>query len=127
MAQTATAQLETPGAGAKAPPAPERLTETRQPFDLTGEMAAEVGRFAMVHGNYPRAISGERVVVHITFSRLALRPVEDYTHLDEKWLEGKPYPLRVMLGREDFLGSTTIARGHADYAHLARTFNWAKT
>ena len=79
------------------------------------------------HGNYPRAIPGERVVVHITFSRLALRPVEDYGHLDEKWLDGKPYLLRVMLGREDFLGSTTIARGRADYTHLVRTFNWAKT
>ena len=79
------------------------------------------------HGNYPRAIPGERVVLHITFSRLALRPVEDYGHLDEEWLEGKPYPLRVMLGREDFLGSTTVARGHADYTHLVRTFNWAKT
>ncbi|MCY3966214.1 MAG: phytanoyl-CoA dioxygenase family protein [Acidobacteria bacterium] len=79
------------------------------------------------HGNYPRAIPGERVVLHITFSRLALRPVEDYSHLDEGWLEDKPWPLRVMLGREDFLGSTTIARGHADYTHLVRTFNWAKT
>ena len=79
------------------------------------------------HGNYPRAIPGERVVLHITFSRLALRPVEDYGHLDDEWLEGKPYPLRVMLGREDFLGSTTAARGHADYTHLVRTFNWAKT
>ena len=79
------------------------------------------------HGNYPRAIAGERVVLHITFSRLALRPVEDYSHLDEEWLAGKPYPLRVMLGREDFLGSTTVARGGADYTHLVRTFNWAKT
>ena len=81
----------------------------------------------MWHGNYPRQIEGERVVLHITFSRLACRTVENYDHLDEAWLEGKPFALRVMLGREDFLGSTTIERGHADYTHLPRTFNWAKS
>ncbi len=67
------------------------------------------------------------MVLHITFSRLALRTVENYDHLDDAWLEGKPLPLRVMLGREDFLGSTTIARGSADYSLIPRTFTWAKT
>ena len=79
------------------------------------------------HGNYPRQLDGERVVLHITFSRLALRTVENYDHLDEEWLQGKPHPLSIMLGREDFLGSTTIARGSADYSKLPRTFTWAKT
>ena len=79
------------------------------------------------HGNYPRTLDGERVVLHITFSRLALRTVENYSHLDEAWLEGKPAALRVILGREDLLGSTTIARGGADYSVLPRTFAWAKT
>lgn len=79
------------------------------------------------HGNYPRTLDGERVVLHITFSRLALRPVENYDHLDEAWLAGRPAALRVMLGREDFLGSTTIARGFADYSLIPRTFTWAKT
>lgn len=79
------------------------------------------------HGNYPRQYEGERVVLHITFSRLALRTVENYDHLDDAWLEGKPHELSVMLGREDFLGSTTIARGSADYSLIPRSFNWAKT
>ncbi len=79
------------------------------------------------HGNYPRQLDGERVVLHITFSRLALRTVENYDHLDEKWLEGKPHELSIMLGREDFLGSTTIARGFADHKKIPRTFTWAKT
>ena len=60
-------------------------------------------------------------------SRLSCRTVESYDHLDEAWLEGKPFEMRTMLGREDFLGSTTIARGSADYTNLVRTFNWAKT
>jgi hypothetical protein len=79
------------------------------------------------HGNYPRQIDGDRVVLHITFSRLALRTVENYDHLGEKWLEGKPHELSIMLGREDFLGSTTIARGSADYTKIPTTFTWAKT
>lgn len=79
------------------------------------------------HGNYPRRLEGERVVLHITFSRLALRTVENYQHLGEGWLAGKPFALRVMLGREDMLGTTTIARGGADYRLLPRTFSWAKT
>ncbi len=79
------------------------------------------------HANYPRQLDGERVVLHITFSRLALRTVENYAHLDEKWLEGKPHELSIMLGREDFLGSTTIARGFADHTKIPRTFTWAKT
>ncbi len=79
------------------------------------------------HANYPRDLEGDRVVLHITFSRLALRTVENYDHLDESWLEGKPKELRQMLGREDFLGSTTIARGSADYTKIPNTFAWAKT
>ncbi len=77
--------------------------------------------------DFPRQLDGERVVLHITFSRLALRTVENYDHLDDKWLEGKPHELSIMLGREDFLGSTTIARGGADYTKLPRSFTWAKT
>ncbi len=79
------------------------------------------------HSNYPRSIAGERVVLHMTFGRLALRTVENYDHLDEAWLEGKPAALQTMLGREDFLGSTTIERGSADYSLIPRTFGWAKT
>lgn len=79
------------------------------------------------HSNYPRRDDGERVVLHITFSRLSLRTVENYEHLNEAWLEGKPPELRTMLGRDDFLGSTTIERGFADYTKLPRTFNWSKT
>lgn len=76
------------------------------------------------HGNYPRSIEGERVVLHITFGRLALRPVESYDHLGEDWLKGKSQALRVMLGREDFLGKSGL--GGADYSRIPRTFDWAK-
>ncbi len=76
------------------------------------------------HGNYPRSIDGERVVLHITFGRLALRPVEDYSHLDKTWLAGKPAALATMLGRDDFLGKSGL--GGADYSKIPKTFDWAK-
>jgi len=78
------------------------------------------------HGT-TRQIEGDRVVLHITFSRLAMRTVENYDHLDEAWLEGKPHELSIMLGREDFLGTSTIERGFADFTKIPTTFGWAKT
>ena len=75
-------------------------------------------------GGAPRTIDGERVVVHITYGRLALRPVESYDFLDEDWLADKPYEMRVLLGREDFLN--TAEGGFAHGIKLPRTMNWAK-
>ena len=77
------------------------------------------------HGSWGRSLDGERVVLHITFSRLAMRPVESYDFLGEDWLENKPYEMRVMLGREDFLN--TSEGGFAHGLKLPRTMNWAKS
>lgn len=76
------------------------------------------------HSNYPRNAEGQRVVLHITYSRLALRPVECYDHLDEDWLKDKPYELRVLLGREDFLNTREGAFYHG--GKIQRTMDWAK-
>ncbi|CAN5447950.1 hypothetical protein BH11PSE5_BH11PSE5_26550 [soil metagenome] len=76
------------------------------------------------HGNYSRELEGERVVLHITFGRLALRPVENYDYLGEDWLADKPEALRIMLGREDFLGKSS-ASGF-NFSLTPRTFDWAK-
>ena len=76
------------------------------------------------HSNYPRTAEGQRVVLHITYSRLALRPVECYDFLDEEWLRGKPYALRVLLGREDFLNTPQGAFAHG--TKIQETMNWSK-
>lgn len=78
------------------------------------------------HGSYPRSTEGERVVLHTTYSRLALRPIECYDHLDEEWLKDKPYEMRVLLGREDFLNTKEGAFA-AGTQPLIRTMTWAKT
>ena len=79
------------------------------------------------HGNYPRLIEGKRVVLHISFSRLMMRPVENYDHLNEKYLRNKPKELRIMLGREDFLGTTSKTSGGADRSKTVKTFNWSQS
>jgi hypothetical protein len=52
------------------------------------------------HGNWPRTIEGQRVVLHITFTRSYLRQLENYRHLDSDWFDNRPDELRVMLGRQ---------------------------
>jgi hypothetical protein len=74
------------------------------------------------HGNYPRQIDGERVVLHMTYTRLGFAPVEDYRHLDDAWLEGKPPELATLLGRDHFLGKTSIESGGAIGSLLAKTY-----
>ena len=76
-------------------------------------------------GGAPRTVDGERAVLHVTFGRMAMRPVESYDFLDEDWLEGKPYEMRVLLGREDFLA--TPQGGFAHGMKLPRAMNWAKS
>ena len=73
----------------------------------------------------PPTAAGERAVLHVTYSRLALRPIECYDYLGEDCLAGKPYEMRVLLGREDFLNTTTgrIANGRE---LLMRTVAWGK-
>lgn len=73
------------------------------------------------HGSYKRTAQGERVVLHITFGRNVLRPIESYDHLDEDYFEGKPEALRTVLGRTGFYGTTTAARGGVDMQKFAET------
>jgi hypothetical protein len=78
------------------------------------------------HDAGKRTIEGDRVVLHVNFSRLAMRPVENYDHLDENWFENRPYEMRVMLGREDFLNKPTGVSG-LDDKKIWQTMAWGKT
>ncbi len=74
------------------------------------------------HSNYPRALEGERVVCHITYTRLMMRQVEDYGAQAEELIAAHGAPMAQLLGRDDMLFSP---RG-ADYSKLRQTFNNAK-
>ena len=56
------------------------------------------------HGNYPRQSPGERVVLHMTYTRIGMHPIENYDHLGDEWFEGKDAALPGLLGRNIFLG-----------------------
>jgi len=56
------------------------------------------------HGNYPRQLPGERVVLHMTYTRIGMHPIENYDHLDDSWFDGKDPALPALLGRTIFLG-----------------------
>lgn len=74
------------------------------------------------HGNWPRANEGERVVCHITYTRLMMRPVEDYGKYADDLIDKHGERMAQLLGRKDFLNSPTGAQ----YDKLLDTFNNAK-
>ena len=74
------------------------------------------------HSNYPRTAAGERVVCHITYARLMMRPVEDYSAHADQLIDAHGEKMSYLLGREDMLNSPT----GADYSKLLKTFNNAK-
>ena len=74
------------------------------------------------HSNYPRATDGRRVVCHITYTRLMMRPVEDYAAHADELIEKHGAPMAQMLGRDDML----MSPNGADYSKLTTTFNNAK-
>lgn len=74
------------------------------------------------HSNYPRTIDGERVVCHITYTRLMCRQVEDYGADAEALVDRYGERMSQLLGREDGL----FGRQGFNYSKLVTTFNNAK-
>ena len=74
------------------------------------------------HANYPRSIENERVVCHITYSRLMMRPVEDYAAHADALIEEHGDLMSQLLGRNDML----MGPNGADFTKLLDTFNNAK-
>jgi ectoine hydroxylase-related dioxygenase (phytanoyl-CoA dioxygenase family) len=74
------------------------------------------------HSNFPREIDGERVVCHITYSRLMMRPVEDYRAAADELVQAHGERMAQLLGRQDFLAGPN----GAEYDKLLATFNNAK-
>lgn len=74
------------------------------------------------HGSYPRINSGERVVMHMTYTRIGMQPIDNYGHLDDAWLADKDAQLRSLLGRDLFFHSTTERNGSTDADLLQNTY-----
>ena len=97
--------------------------------ECSGAVAIECGPGSVAmwdgnlwHSNYPRSIDGERVVCHITYTRLMMRPVEDYSADADTLIEAHGERMAQLLGKEDML----MDPNGADYGKLIQTFNNAK-
>ena len=56
---------------------------------------------AVWHGNCPRSLAGERVVLHLTCNRHNVRPIESYADIDPAVLERNPAEFARLLGFGD--------------------------
>ena len=118
------ATLIVPGSGAQ-----RRHPNQQECAEMQGAIAVECPAGSVVlwdgnvwHSNYPRVIDGQRVVCHITYSRLMMRPVENYALAKTELTELYGKRMAQLLGDDDFLDSPN----GADYSKLIQTFNNAK-
>ncbi len=74
------------------------------------------------HCNWPRTEAGERVVCHITYSRLMMRQVEDYREHEQALIEQHGSRMASLFGHDDGL----FRPDGFDYSKLEQTFNNAK-
>ncbi len=71
---------------------------------------------AVWHGNWPRTLPGERVVLHVSYTRLMMRPMESYpTEIEEELLAAHGDDMAELLGRNDFLGKPA---GKSDFVRF---------
>ena len=74
------------------------------------------------HTGWPRTTDGERVVAHISYSRLAMRVIENYSAHADDLIEAHGEPMAQLLGRNDSLDSPT----GFDFTKITETFNNSK-
>ena len=74
------------------------------------------------HANWPRTIAGDRVVCHITYTRLMMRPVENYSANADQLIEQHGDRMSQLLGYQDSLNKPNGFK----YENMAATFNNAK-
>lgn len=78
------------------------------------------------HAAPPRALEGERVVLHITFNRMGIQPIEDYRHLSDDWIGRQSPRLGPLLGRGSVFGTSTMTSGGPDPDAALRTLQMGR-
>ena len=71
------------------------------------------------HTGWPRKAQGERAVVHISYSRMAMRVIENYSAHADALIERHGEPMAQLLGHNDSLDSPT----GFDFSKITETFN----
>lgn len=77
---------------------------------------------AVWHTAWPRKAAGERVVCHISYSRLMMRVIENYSAIAEDLIKQHGEQMAQLLGRNDSLDSPT----GFDLSKLQETFDNSK-
>jgi Phytanoyl-CoA dioxygenase (PhyH) len=62
---------------------------------------------AVWHGNYPRTEPGKRVVLHVTYTRIAYRPVHDFSYLTDDFRASASPKIRALLGENLGFGANS--------------------
>jgi hypothetical protein len=62
---------------------------------------------AVWHGNYPRTEPGQRVVLHVTYTRLAYRPVHDFSYLTDEFRANASPQMKALLGENLGFGANS--------------------
>ena len=78
------------------------------------------------HGNWPRTIDGQRVVLHATYYRVLLRQGDNYSDEAEELIERYGTAMSQLLGEEDYFYKKNFDYVK-DYAKFVRTMNNAKS
>ena len=74
------------------------------------------------HGNWPRTIDGERVVLHASYCRQSLRTIDIYDHLGDDFIEEWGPAMKTLLRRgPGLLESTTVDNDELDLSHLYKS------
>lgn len=88
------------------PPTPDEVVAEKGAIPIVAKPGAlSFWAGALWHGSYARTAPGERVLLHLTFCRLAYRPVEDYGHLGDEFLANQPPAMANLLGRNLYFGN----------------------
>ena len=119
------ATMVIPGSHVHRCPPPETITQSRE-----GAMPIDAPKGSIViwngsvwHGGLARKTSGERVVLHMTYTRLGMQTIENHDHLKEDWFSNKSPKLPTLLGREHFLGRSPTKKHHDSFALKERTIH----
>ena len=78
------------------------------------------------HGNWPRNIDGQRVVLHASYYRVLLRQGDNYSHIADELIERYGTPMSQLLGEEDYFYKRDFDYVK-DYGKFVRTLNNAKS
>ena len=87
-----------------------------------GPGSVAIGDGNIWHASGERSTDGERVVCHITYSRLMMRQVEDYRDHEERLIKEHGALMAGLLGHNDGL----FGADGFDYSKIVDTFNNAK-